>query len=94
MKKKTIVNQTLFVALLIIATISLSSCQKTWESLKKGLQTTDRNYEIEQYSGGRLIAVYKFRGILNDSEGSDGCYFYKGDTLVELSGDLIIKSTK
>ena len=87
-------KEKLFFGLLIIVAILLTSCQKTWESLKKDIQTTDRNYEIEQYSGGKLIARYKFNGTLNDSDGSDGFYFYKGDTLVELSGDLIIKSTK
>lgn len=91
---KTIKSQRLLAALLIIAALTLSSCQKTWESLKKDIQTTDRNYEIEQYSGGKLIATHKFKGTLNDSEGSDGVYFYKGDTLIELSGDMIIKSTK
>jgi len=91
---KAIKTQRLYVALLIIAAISLTSCQKWWESIKKDVQTTDRNYEIEQYSGGKLIATYKFTGTLNDSEGSDGVYFYKGDTLIELSGNMIIKSTK
>ena len=62
--------------------------------MKKHYQTTDRNYHIEQYSGGKLIATYDFVGTLNDSEGSDGYCFYKSDTLIELSGDLIIKSTK
>lgn len=87
-------KQRLFAVLLVIAAISLASCQKGWESLKKNIQTSDRNYEIEQYSGGKLIATHKFKGTLNDSENSDGVYFYKGDTLIELSGDLIIKSTK
>ncbi len=81
------------VRLLFIALL-LSSCQKNFEQIKKDFQTTDRNYVIEHFSGGELINTYKFRGTLNDSEGSDGFYFYNGDTLVEVSGDLIIKSTK
>ena len=74
--------------------ISATSCQKTFEGMRKSFQTTDRNYQIEQYSGGVLIKTWEFRGILNDSEGSDGYYFYDGRTLVELSGDLVIMSTK
>lgn len=91
---KTNFKQKLVVAILLLVAISATSCQKTWEQLKKDVQTTDRNYQIEQYSGGKLIATFKFSGTLNSSEGSDGVYFYRGDTLVELSGDLIIKSTK
>jgi hypothetical protein len=53
-----------------------------------------RNYHIEQYSGGRLIQVYDFHGALNDSENSDGYYFFQKDTLVEISGDIVIKSWK
>jgi hypothetical protein len=80
--------------LFIAAMLLLSSCQRFAERFKKGFQTTDRNYIIEQFSGGKLIKTYSFKGTLNDSEGSDGFYFYNGDTLVELSGELIIKSTK
>jgi len=80
--------------LFIVAILLLSSCQRFAERFKKGFQTTDRNYIIEQFSGGKLIKTYSFKGTLNDSEGSDGFYFYNGDTLVELSGELIIKSTK
>lgn len=83
----------LIIALFLIAILS-ASCQKTWEQLKKDVQTTDRNYYIEQYSGGTLIATFNFNGTLNSSENSDGVYFYRGDTLIELSGDMIIKSKK
>jgi hypothetical protein len=76
----------------LLFAFSLTSCQKSWERWSKNVQITDRNYVIEQYSGGKLIATYQFRGTLNDSEGSDGYYFYKDDTLFEISGDLIIKS--
>jgi hypothetical protein len=79
--------------LFISSILLLSSCQKSIEGFKKNFQTTDRDYVIEQFSGGKLVKTYKFTGTLNDSEGSDGFYFYNRDTLVELSGDLIIKST-
>jgi hypothetical protein len=80
--------------LFIGSILLLSSCQKKIEGFKKNFQTTDRDYVIEQFSGGKLVKTYKFTGTLNDSKGSDGFYFYNRDTLVELSGDLIIKSTK
>ena len=79
--------------LLIIASIVfLSSCQKIVEATKKDFQTSNRKYIIEQFSGGKLIRTYNFTGTLNDSEYSDGYYFFKGDTLIEISGDVIIKS--
>ena len=79
--------------LFISSILLLSSCQKSIEGFKKNFQTTDRDYVIEQFSGGKLVKTYKFTSTLNDSKGSDGFYFYNRDTLVELSGDLIIKST-
>lgn len=81
-----------FKILLFIILLSLSGCQKGCSKLNKNLQMSARSYQIKQYSGGKCIAEYNFNGILNDSEGSDGYYFFKGDTLVEVSGDLIIKS--
>lgn len=40
-----------------------------------------------------MIDEYKFRGILNNEEHSDGYFFIVNDTLIEVSGDLVIKST-
>ncbi len=80
--------------ILVVTILTATSCQKTWESLKKNVQTSSRNYEIKQYSGGKLIGTYKFRGMLNDSESSDGYYFYMNGILHEISGDVVIKSTK
>lgn len=62
-----------------------TSCSRFWEATKRDLQVSDRNYHIEQYSGGKLIKVYDFKGILNNSSQSDGFYFYKNDILVEIS---------
>ena len=78
-------------ALLLGSTVS---CKRAWERVRKKTQTSDRNYVIDQYSGGVLVGHYEFNGMLNDSEGSDGYYFYQDKTLIELSGDLVIKSTK
>lgn len=93
MKKRSLI---LLVA--IVGVLMFSSCQRSWESLNRGVQATDRNYEIEQYSGGVLICTYKFHGMLNSSENSDGYYWYMktdaGKILYEVSGDLKIKSWK
>lgn len=85
MKKTTLI-------LLIIATISLSSCKRSMESWSRSIQSSDRNYEIEYYSGGKLIKYYKFKGILNSQANSEGYYFSVEDTLIEISGDILVKS--
>ena len=74
--------------------VAFSSCQRFWESTRRSLQTSDRNYHITQYSGGKFIGEYKFKGILNNAENSDGYYWYQDGVLYEVSGDLIIKSWK
>lgn len=80
--------------ILLVFLLSLSSCERVFQQWSRDVQTTDRTYHIIQYSGGKIIAVYDFKGMLNNSENSDGYYFFKNDTLIEVSGDLIIKSTK
>lgn len=80
------------ILLIILTIITFCSCKKAIAHLEKNIQVSERNYHIEQYSGGKLIASYDFKGILNDAEGSDGYYFYENDTLFELSGQLVIKS--
>lgn len=78
----------------ILGIVMLSSCQRACNRMDRKFQTSNRNYQIEQYSGGRLIATYKFIGIVNNQENSDGYYWYQGDSLVEVSGDIILKSWK
>lgn len=80
--------------LLIIAlgVFTLSSCQRSCTKLNRSIQTSERNYEIVMYSGGDTVFYDDFKGIINNSDGSDGIYYYKGDTLIEVSGDYIIKS--
>jgi hypothetical protein len=51
-----------------------------------------RYYNVKQFSGGKLIGEYNFNGILNNQEHSDGYYWYEGDTLIEVSGDITVKS--
>lgn len=52
------------------------------------------DYMIVMYSGGAVVFKDSFHGVVNNSEHSDGCYYFKGDTLVEVSGDYVIKSIK
>lgn len=80
--------------IVVIMLLSLTGCQRICTRLNKNWQTSPRLYDIKQYSGGRCIGRYKFRGILNDAEGSDGYYFFKGDTLVEISGDITVRSVE
>lgn len=44
------------------------------------------------FSGGDTVFTDTFKGIVNNSESSDGVYYYKGETLIEVSGDYVIKS--
>lgn len=80
--------------ILILCVVSLStmSCQRGCSKINRQFETTERNYEITMYSGGAIVFQDKFRGIINNSEASDGCYYYKNDSLIEVSGDYIIKS--
>lgn len=77
----------------IFLLILMTGCtERGCQKLEKSMQFSERNYHIIQYSGGKVVGEYRFHGILNDSEGSDGYFFFKQDTLVEVSGDLTIKS--
>ncbi len=87
--KKLHIAKILFIAIAFFTT----SCQKSCTAMQKRYSGS-RNYHIEQYSGGRLIQSHDFYGTLNDSENSDGYYFFRQDTLIEISGDIIIKSWK
>lgn len=60
--------------------------------MEKTFQFSERNYHVKQYSGGKLVGEYKFHGILNDAKESDGYFFILKDTLVEIQGDVTIKS--
>ena len=44
------------------------------------------------YSGGKVVFTDTVTAMINNSSSSDGIYYYKGDTLVEISGDYILKS--
>lgn len=79
---------------MVLLVLTLTSCQRTCASFEKTYQTTERSYEIVVYSGGDTVFRDKVRTIINSEENSDGIYYKKGDTLVEISGDYVVKSTK
>jgi hypothetical protein len=46
------------------------------------------------FSGGQVIFTDHFTGIIKGEEYSDNIFYYKNDTLIEISGDYVIKSVK
>lgn len=82
----------IFRIILFLTVVTAAGCQRSCASLDRSLQASERTYHVESYSGGKLIAVYDFKGILNNQENSDGYYFYQGDTLIEVGGDIIVTS--
>lgn len=44
------------------------------------------------FSGGDTVYQDRFTGIVNGEQHTDGFYYFKGDTLVEVSGDYVLKS--
>jgi hypothetical protein len=80
--------------LLAVVAITSSSCARGCSSITRSVQVGDMDYEIIMYSGGDTVFYDKVRTIINNSESSDGIYYYKGDTLVEVSGDYVIKATE
>lgn len=83
MKKSTLVA---------VAMLSLTSCQRGCAKLDRSIQASERDYSIVMFSGGDTVFVDSFRGIVNNSENSDGIYYYKNGELIEVSGDYVIKS--
>lgn len=79
--------------ILLVVVLSLSSCKRWWNTVDRSIQITDKYYEINVYSGGKIIFTDKFKGIVNNSANSDGVYYYNSkNELVEISGDYIITS--
>lgn len=75
-----------------ILLLCFTSCQRSCNSFNRDIQVTNRSYEVFMYSGGKVVFHDKFKGIVNYPDKSDGAYYYKEDTLIEVSGDYIIKS--
>jgi hypothetical protein len=78
--------------LIVVGLASLSSCQRACTSISRDIEAGNRNYTIEMYSGGKVVFTDTVTAMINNSRSSDGIYYYKGDTLVEISGDYILKS--
>lgn len=80
------------IIIILAISLALTSCQRSCTQLSRSIQTGERDYDIVMFSGGDTIFVDHFRGILNNSEHSDGIYYYKDGILVEISGDYVTKS--
>lgn len=71
----------------------LSSCtQRGCQKFNKNTQYTSRQYEVTLYSGGKEVFHDTFKGIVNGEEGTDGFFYFKNDTLIEISGDYVLRS--
>jgi hypothetical protein len=82
----------LFYLIAIIAIVSLSSCARSCQGLSRDLlDNTSQDVRVTMYSGGVLIKMYEFNGIISNSANSDGYYFYYKGKLVEVSGDILIE---
>lgn len=82
-------KKVIFIVMVLLMTgCTPRGCQR----MEKTFQFSERHYDIKQFSGGECIGRYPFYGILNDVKESDGYFFFYKDTLVEVSGDLTIKS--
>lgn len=78
---------------MIIAMLaSLTSCQRACTSFSRDIEVGERKYELEMYSGGKVVFTDEMDAMVNNSTSSDGIYYYKGDTLIEISGDYVLKS--
>ena len=78
----------LLLSIIVLSLFSFGGCARMCESFDRSFQTGNLDYHVKQYSGGQLIGEWKFSGIVNNSDGSDGYYFnYQGQT-VEISGDI------
>lgn len=80
------------IAVIAMLMIALSSCQRGCQSFERSFQSSKLHYDIKVYSGGQCIYHDNITTIVNNSEHSDGVYYYKGDTLVELCGQYVIKA--
>jgi hypothetical protein len=78
--------------LFIYVMVFVIGCTASDQQAIKKTSSEERDYEVIMYSGGAVVFHDKFHGIVNNSENSDGCYYFKGDSLIEVSGDYIIKS--
>ena len=77
---------------ILLLALTLGSCQRSCEKFNRDVQISERDYTVVMFSGGDTVFVDNFTGIINNSEHSDGIYYYKNNELIEVSGDYVIKS--
>lgn len=79
--------------LLLVITTSFAGCMSERQKQASARRWDEaRIYTITLYSGGTVVFRDTLSGIVNQEEGSDGIFYYKGDSLVEISGDVVVKS--
>jgi len=79
--------------IIALIVITLTSCtQRGCQSWKRTQQYSSRAYGVYMYSGGKIVFEDHFTGIINQEEHSDGIFYFKNDTLIEVNGDYIVKS--
>jgi len=64
------------------------------QSVDRSFSYSERNYSVELWSGDSCVFRDQFHGIINQEEHSDGLFYFKGDTLIEIGGNYVIKSEK
>ena len=82
--------------ILAIIAITLSSCSRGCQYFSRNIADNHKQYvNIKQYSGGILINEWDIYGIINNSDKSDGYYFYDREgKLIEISGDITLTYKK
>lgn len=81
-------------AFVFLAIIFCSCTERMKQDMGREWQFSDRNYTITVFSGGKTVFTDSIHGIVNQEEGSDGLFYFKGDTLIEISGEYVVKSLK
>ena len=79
--------------LIIMCTVFfLTSCARTCQKLERStIDNHEHQMRVSLYSGGQVVKTWEFKGIINNSENSDGYFFYYNNKLVEVSGDVVIE---
>lgn len=79
--------------LLLLLSLTLLGCARGCQQMDRDF-SSNRHYIIKVYSGPALVMVDTLQGVINQEEKTDGIYYYKGDTLKEVSGTYILTSVK
>jgi hypothetical protein len=78
--------------LILCVAVTLTGCSRGCSKMERSFEVGERDYEITMFSGGDTVFYDSFRGIVNNSEASDGVFYFKGEALIEVSGDYVITS--